>query len=158
MTELVSTALLLTSAFWPASGAAAQITATTSATTTVPAPIVKVVTQKYPLVSIETYVREYFKDEPILAEVARCESTFRQYDSNGTILRGRVNSDDVGVMQINKFYHEDTADALGYDIYSIDGNLAFGRWLYQKYGAAPWSASSSCWAKSISGTKILARN
>jgi len=158
MTELVSTALLLASAFWPASGSAAENTATTSATTSAPAPIVKTVTPMRPLVSIETYVREYFRDEPLLAEIARCESTFRQYDAKGNILRGIVNDDDIGVMQINKFYHEDKADQLGYDIYSIDGNLAFGRWLYQKYGATPWSASSPCWAKSNSNTQTIARN
>jgi len=155
MTELVSTALLLTSAFWPATTSAQDkaVSTTTVATTSVPA--ITIVTPTRPLVSIESYVREYYKDEPILAEIARCESTFRQYDSNGDILKGKVNSDDVGVMQINRFYHGDKAEALGYDIYSIDGNLAFGRWLYGKYGASPWSASSQCWTKTLPKTVAM---
>ena len=37
------------------------------------------------------------------------------------------NAVDVGVMQINEDYHLDTAQSLGMNIYSIDGNLAYAR-------------------------------
>lgn len=97
--------------------------------------------------STEAYVRNYFSDTPILAEVARCESTFRQTDKNGNVIRGKVNSADVGVMQINEYYHLEKSQELGHDIYTIDGNMAYAKYLYEREGARPWMASSPCWAK-----------
>ena len=97
------------------------------------------------LVSTEAYVNDYFKDTPILAEVARCESTYRQFGTNGNVITGKVDSDDIGVMQINKFYQGDNAAKLGFDIYTIDGNLGYAQYLYGKYGTAPWSSSEKCW-------------
>lgn len=94
-------------------------------------------------------MRSYFEDTPILAEIARCESTFRQYNTDGSVLRGKVNSDDVGVMQINEYYHAESAVRLGYNVYTLEGNLAFGKRLYEKYGTSPWSASAPCWKKSL---------
>ena len=44
------------------------------------------------IMSTENYVREYFSDIPIMIQIARCESTFRQLDSDGEIHRGKVNS------------------------------------------------------------------
>jgi hypothetical protein len=96
--------------------------------------------------SVEAYVRSYFSDIPIMAEIARCESTFRHTLSNGTVLRGRVDNADVGVMQINERYHLATANKYGIDIQTIDGNLAYARYLYNKQGTQPWNASAPCWA------------
>ena len=95
---------------------------------------------------VEKYVREQFKDEPILVEIARCESTFRQYDKNGGIIRGIVNKGDVGVMQINERYHADEAVKLGLNIYTTEGNVAFAKHLYDKFGSQPWSSSEDCWS------------
>lgn len=95
----------------------------------------------------EEYVRQSFKETPILAEIARCESTFRQYDRDGKALRGVVNSDDIGVMQINRSYHEEDARKLGLDIYTLQGNIEFAKVLYGKYGDKPWVHSSPCWKK-----------
>jgi hypothetical protein len=97
--------------------------------------------------SIEGFVRSYFSDTPVLAEIARCESQFRQTDKSGRVIRGKSNRYDVGIMQINELYHLDRAEILGYDIYSKEGNLAFARYLYEKEGARPWMASSPCWAR-----------
>jgi hypothetical protein len=98
-------------------------------------------------ITLQSYVRGYFKDAPILAEIAKCESTFRQFDKNGNVLRGKVNSDDIGIMQINKYYHQIDAEKLGFDIYTLEGNLAYAKWLYGKYGDKPWVHSSPCWSK-----------
>ncbi len=98
--------------------------------------------------SVEDQVRLYFKDIPILAEVARCESGFRQFDAKGNLLRGEVNRDDVGIMQINEYYHGESAKRMSHDISEIGGNLAFARHLYEVYGTEPWSASKPCWGKS----------
>jgi hypothetical protein len=100
-------------------------------------------------VAVEKYLREHYSDTPILIEIARCESTFAHYDKNGDIVRGRVNSADVGVMQINEKYHQVSAEKLGYDIHTIEGNVAYAKYLYEKYGVSPWSASSPCWSKTL---------
>lgn len=93
------------------------------------------------------HVESYFNDIPIMVEIARCESQFRQTNKGGTILRGEINSSDLGVMQINEYYHGKTAKKLGYDLYTLDGNMAYARYLYEKEGVRPWKSSSRCWAK-----------
>ncbi len=98
--------------------------------------------------TLEQYVRAYYKDTPVLAEIAKCESHFRQFGVNGKVLRGEVVAEDVGVMQVNEFYHEDTAKALGLDLHTLDGNLAYAKWLYAREGSVPWYSSSKCWEKS----------
>lgn len=95
--------------------------------------------------TVEEYVRDYFKDIPVMAEIARCESTFRHVTKEGTIVRGEVNPDDIGVMQINEFYHTTTADTLGHDLYTLEGNLEYARSLHERKGTSPWSASKACW-------------
>ena len=95
--------------------------------------------------NVEAYVRNYFENTPIMAEVARCESHFRQYDRNGDVIRGRVNSSDVGVMQINETYHLDRSEKLGIDIYTTEGNLAYAKFLYEEQGVRPWLSSANCW-------------
>jgi hypothetical protein len=92
-------------------------------------------------------VSQYFDDLPIMIDIARCESHFRQFDPKGNIFRGEKNRFDVGVMQINESYHLKESKKLGYDIYSLEGNMAYARYLYEKEGARPWLASSQCWAK-----------
>lgn len=94
----------------------------------------------------EMAVREFFKDEPVLVEIARCESTFRQFNADGSIKRGKVNDMDVGVMQINEHYHLETSKKKGYDIYTLEGNMKYALDLYHREGAQPWSSSSPCWA------------
>lgn len=96
--------------------------------------------------SVEEFVKDYFSDVPIMAEVARCESTFRHYDKNGNVLRGVVNKSDVGVMQINEYYHLEKSKKLGLDIHTIEDNLEYARYLYENQGLQPWRASSRCWA------------
>lgn len=98
-------------------------------------------------------VTEYFSDLPILIDVARCESRFNQFDKNGKVIRGEVNRSDVGVMQINEKYHLKESKKLGYDIYTLEGNMAYARYLYEKEGARPWLYSSHCWASYAKITK-----
>lgn len=94
---------------------------------------------------IKTTVKTYFKDTPVLANIARCESTYQQYNADGTVFRGKINSADVGVMQINEKYHAMRAKNLGIDLYTLEGNLEYGKRLYKEQGVAPWSASRPCW-------------
>lgn len=149
MIELTTSLLMLASAFSPSAGKMVAEAQTATSTGTQATSTVNEIVVDQPLtsVSVEAYVRDYFKDAPILAEIARCESTFRQFDSKGNVIKGEVNDDDIGVMQINTFYHGESAEKLGYDLYTIDGNLGFAKWLYGKYGDAPWIHSSPCWKK-----------
>jgi hypothetical protein len=98
--------------------------------------------------TIQQKVENYFVDIPVMVKIAQCESNFRQYESNGNILRGVANRYDIGVMQINELYNGDTASKLGDNIWTVDGNLAFARHLYEVYGTSPWASSEKCWSKS----------
>ena len=103
----------------------------------------------------EGIVRAAYKDTPLLIEIARCESTFTQTYSDGEVVRGRVNNADVGVMQINEKYHSEKALKMGLDLHTIEGNIAYGKYLYETQGAQPWSASSPCWSKTQKAAKAI---
>ena len=103
--------------------------------------------------SVEDYVRAYFADIPIMIDVARCESHFAQFDKDGSVHRGVVNNKDIGVMQVNEYYHEERAEALGLDLYTMQGNVAYARYLFEKEGTVPWNSSSPCWNKSKVASK-----
>lgn len=108
---------------------------------------VSVEAPKAKILSTEAQVKAYFADAPIMAEIAFCESRFRQYDANGNVLRGVVNSQDVGVMQINEKYHLATAQKLGLNVHTLEGNMAYAKYLYDTQGTRPWNHSSPCWGK-----------
>ena len=134
--------------------------ATTTATTTD-----SVIVKTNKNAEIESKVRLYFADTPIMAEIAKCESRFRQFSPDGNVFRGKINNQDVGVTQINEYYHAKRAKKLGYNIYSLDGNMAYAKLLYEEEGTDPWVSSSPCWkksdvAKAMSATekKVLADN
>ena len=138
MIEITTALVLLVSSIYsPASIAVAQDVANsenTQSKTAVENPV-----------TLESYVRAYFIETSILVEIARCESQFRQTDENGEVLRGKVNKSDVGIMQVNEFYHGEKAEDLGFDLRSIEGNLAYAKYLYEKEGTRPWNASKKCW-------------
>lgn len=110
----------------------------TPAKTPAPVPLVQAQT-------VREHVVEYFSDAPVMVTIARCESHFRQYDRNGGVFRGVQNNKDVGVMQINEYYHLETSKELGIDIYTTEGNLEYARYLYEREGTTPWLSSSPCW-------------
>ncbi|OGG86012.1 hypothetical protein A2392_00905 [Candidatus Kaiserbacteria bacterium RIFOXYB1_FULL_46_14] len=97
----------------------------------------------------EGIVREYFKDIPVMVAVAKCESHFQHTLQDGSVLKGRIDSADTGVMQINKRYHEKRAIELGLNLENIYDNMAYARQLYESQGTQPWKASSSCWNNTI---------
>lgn len=114
------------------------------ATTTIQVINVKTATTS---ADIRKITKEFYKDTPILVEIARCESEYRQFGANGEPLRGRVNSADVGVMQINERYHSVRSKELGMDIHTLEGNLEYGAHLFKEQGSRPWNASKPCWGK-----------
>lgn len=98
--------------------------------------------------TVQEYVADYFADAPIMIAIAKCESHFRQYDRSGAVYRGVVNNKDVGVMQVNEYYHAEAAKKLNLDLWTLEGNTAYARYLYEKEGTTPWLSSSACWSKS----------
>ncbi len=147
MIELLTTSVFVLSSIYggPTTTADAGIVATTTApgaTTRLEEKATSTITTSKEL---EKKVKAYFKDDPILVDIARCESRFRQLDSNGNILRGLINKGDLGIMQINEYYHADKAAKLGYNLKTVDGNLAYAKYLYNKEGVQPWISSSKCW-------------
>ncbi len=84
-----------------------------------------------------------------MIQVARCESTFRHTLEDGSVLRGRVDARDTGVMQINTGYHQAAAVKLGLNLTVLEDNMAYARYLYNKQGTQPWSASAPCWGKTL---------
>lgn len=120
---------------------------------TLPAENKKVAVQRK--ITVEEYIRNYFSDIPIMIEIARCESRFRQHDGNGEVLRGEQNSLDRGVMQINEFYHDENSTKLGYDILTLEGNTSYARHLFEKYGVKPWKSSARCWGKTTAYSEYI---
>lgn len=125
------------------------VASTTKASIEVPVAATKIDLKEDVKTSLATttgdVVREYFKDTPVMADIAWCESRMRQFEKSGEIFRGKVNSDDVGVMQINTEYHQAEAEAVGDDLFTLDGNLDFAKRLFEKEGTKPWMSSSKCW-------------
>jgi len=97
---------------------------------------------------IKSLITKVFGDEaPTMIKVAECESSLRQHDNNGLVLRGIVDKKDSGVFQINLRYHLEEAEALGLDIDKLEHNIIYAKLLYEKYGLQPWKASKPCWNK-----------
>jgi hypothetical protein len=95
--------------------------------------------------TVEETVREYFADIPVMIEVARCESKFRQFTDSGNVLRGGSGGQMVGVYQFFDRYHESLAYDLGFDIETLEGNLAYARHVYEIEGTDPWNSARNCW-------------
>jgi hypothetical protein len=81
----------------------------------------------------------------ILKKIAWCESRNRQFNDDGTVFRGKINPQDSGKFQINEHYHLKSSIALGFDIYTLEGNTAYAEYLYTKQGTTPWNWSKDCW-------------
>jgi hypothetical protein len=96
--------------------------------------------------SVQEYVKEYFADVPVMYAIAGCESHYHQYDVDGSILRNPKSSA-LGLFQIMQSAHEKTAAQLGIDIYTIQGNAAYAKYLYDQEGTVSWNSSKACWGK-----------
>lgn len=95
--------------------------------------------------AVEKRVREYFVDTPVMIEIARCESEFRQFTDDKSVLRGGDSGGMVGVFQFFESIHVENAKALGYDILSLEGNLEYAKHIYNQEGTAPWNTAKACW-------------
>jgi flagellar capping protein FliD len=105
----------------------------------------KTTTEFFTQAESEAKVRTFFKDTPVMTEIARCESEFRQYTDNGNVLRGGSANGMIGVFQFFESIHTPIAKELGFDLATLDGNLAYAKHLFQSEGTNPWEPARSCW-------------
>lgn len=88
---------------------------------------------------------------PELVPVCACESlgnpnaTPTHYDRDGSVLRGRIDNDDIGICQINLRYHQKSAEALGLDVFIEQDNIIYANVLFTEQYYQPWTASQHCW-------------
>lgn len=111
--------------------------------------------------NIEEYVRKSFNDAPVMIEIARCESRFNQFDKNGNVLLNHEGSSATGIFQIMASIHSKPAAKMSIDINTIEGNVAYARYLYESQGTKPWEAdlkSKRCWGNTQVGKAHLALN
>ena len=94
---------------------------------------------------VEDFVRLTYQDKPVLIEIAECESTFRHWDPETGEPLSNPNSSATGAMQLMASYHREPASNLGWDIDTLEGNLAYAEYLYDTEGVTPWEASRHCW-------------
>lgn len=117
----------------------APLSTVLAATSTTPA------TEFLTPVEVEVKVRDYFKDVPVMIEIARCESKFRQYTDSGNVLRGGASGGMIGIFQFFESVHTVPAKNLGFDLATVDGNLGYARHLYEAQGTTPWDPAKDCW-------------
>ena len=99
-------------------------------------------------VGVETAVRSYFAETPVMSAIASCESEFTQFNSDGSVLHGGYKHTMIGIFQIAPL-HLPTAKAHGFDVNTVAGNMAYAKYLYEREGTRPWLDSSWCWQKKM---------
>lgn len=87
----------------------------------------------------------------MLIAIADCESGEKQFNTDGTVVKninrnkeGVETSYDVGLYQINSSHFKE-AKAMGFDVFTAEGNISYALYLYHTQGTYPWRYSSSCW-------------
>lgn len=95
---------------------------------------------------------------PELVPICACESSFHgawwdmpRHFENGRVLMNYSGNDDIGMCQINISVYGETARRLGYDLETVEGNINFSNWLFEREGSAPWYHSESCWRAAFAG-------
>jgi hypothetical protein len=89
----------------------------------------------------------------LLKRITSCESWGdpdkepREFAENGSVLHGYPNPNDIGLGQINVPTWGKTAQQLGFNLYTYEGNLNMAKWIFNHYGPAPWKYSEGCWGK-----------
>ena len=84
---------------------------------------------------------------PVMQRIAQCESRGQHFTKEGKVVRGRRNSHDTGLFQINAVVWAKKAKELGYDIRTLEGNEQMARYLFENYGSGPWQSSAKCWRR-----------
>lgn len=87
----------------------------------------------------EQQVALAFADTPRMVSVARCESRFHQFNSDGTPLHSKT--DDWGLLQIHGTWIP-LSKKMGLDIkHSAEDNIEFAKYILKTQGIKAWSCS-----------------
>lgn len=102
---------------------------------------------------VEILTRQFFEDNDAaeMIPVLKCESNFRHYEANGTVLQNREGSSAIGVAQILTSKHPDPKIVARYnkkfeldlhpddfDLTTLEGNLGYALVLYKVRGTRDW--------------------
>lgn len=87
-----------------------------------------------------------------MLQVAECESGARQFTPDGSVVKNPI-TPDYGIFQINKGNFGE-AKRLGFDVFTLEGNIGYARYLYEQRGLHDWMASSKCWSHSGSKANL----
>ncbi len=93
--------------------------------------------QTDPNSGVEATVRASMIDMPGMADIAKCESGFRQFVADGSVLKGGTGKNYIGIFQISNG-HRSSAESMAFNIDTVEGNIAYARHMYFARGTAPW--------------------
>lgn len=87
--------------------------------------------------SVISEINELF-DDPDMVAIAECESNFRQFNNDGTPLRGKI-TPDWGIFQINEPTWDKKAQELGLNYKnSAEDNLQMAKYILEVQGKEAW--------------------
>ena len=92
---------------------------------------------------------KYGLDPVLVQKIIGCESQWKATNVHPNVRAGTTTpwSYDIGLLQINDYYHETEWEAQGLDMKNPKDNLEFGLKMMQQQGTQPWNASKNCWLK-----------
>jgi hypothetical protein len=93
----------------------------------------------YKLFLLEELDYDYAKFKK-LERIVYCESNWK---TNAFNARSR----DLGLFQINLYYHQNAAEKMGLDLNDPKDNIRYALYLYEKNGTRDWNWSKHCWAR-----------
>ena len=109
--------------------------------------VVEIVEQERILVQRELDLE--IQKKKILKAIIACESSNRHVI--GTLAKVGI---DIGKCQINTYWHEERAEAMGLDLYDPDDNMDYCRYLFESEGVKPWKSSQVCWQQELEKENI----
>lgn len=85
----------------------------------------------------------------ILKAIINCESKNRHVV--GTLAKAGI---DIGKCQINTYWHEARAEAMGLNLYDPLDNMEYCLYLFETEGVGPWKSSQACWQPELEKENI----
>lgn len=73
-----------------------------------------------------------------MIRLAKCESGLRQFSPHGAVLRGIEHPLDIGIYQINSLVWLESAELIGYDIFTSEGNIDMAMYIAKYHGYTQW--------------------
>lgn len=115
-----------------------------------------IIVEMDPNIGIREKIVEFFENNeaPEMVDIIRCESQFRHYEPDGSVLKNTEGSSAIGVAQIMQSKHPDPKVLRSYnrrydmdltiddfDITTLHGNMGYALVLYQVRGTRDWECA-----------------